>query len=492
MKNTWKHIIAASALVLTACATEKSESSVGSSILNTNETGESIAAFPTSGFKAFQVLDAFGANRLLTRTMNYTGLEAPNEGDWGPKLEEAGFEAIKQAGFTAIRLPVKYSNHAAKTAPYRIDPAFVYRIDWAIRNATKRGLAIIVDMHHYDELMTDPVANKARFLGLWSQIATRYKNQYGNVMFELHNEPNDKLEPLWNQYMTEALAVVRKTNPTRNVIVGPNRFNNADRLWELKLPNDPNLIVTFHNYTPFEFTHQGATWVTQTPPVGTVWPAPGVVLSWENWSWDSMVTATTAGIDVTYNKAWAGAYLHSDSPASGFSSLRLKTDRAVKLLISCFNNVNGAQSKAFPLQTQAGIVQSVPLSSCGTGEAFQDLQIQNGEPAAQAKFTFQTLELVGATGSRGFLTDAQGEVRNYLDVAANWAKANNRPMFMGEFGAFEMADLASRVRWTTFTRAETEKRGISWAYWDFNGSFGAWNPVTKLWKNDLLNALIAK
>ena len=29
----------------------------------------------------------------------------------------------------------------------------------------------------------------------------------------------------------------------------------------LKLPADPNLLVTFHYYDPFQFTHQGATWV---------------------------------------------------------------------------------------------------------------------------------------------------------------------------------------------------------------------------------------
>jgi endoglucanase len=438
---------------------------------------------------------AFAANKLLARTVNYSGLEAPNEGEWGPKLEEAGFEAIKTAGFTAIRLPVKFSNHADAAAPYKLEPTFLARVDWAVQNASKRGLAIIIDLHHYNGLTLSPEANKARFLGLWNHIATHYKNQPQNVIFELLNEPEGKLEPFWNEYAAAALAEVRKTNPNRTVIIGPTGWNSADKLVDLKLPNDSNLIVTFHNYTPFEFTHQGADWVNPVPPTGTVWPPKQNVTlrpPWQNWSWDSVVTPTNAGLEVTYNKAWAGLYLHSDAPVSGYSSVRFKTDRAIRLLVSCFNNVDGAKARNFAIETQAAVEASVTLSSCGDGKAFKDLMLQNGSLDAQAKLTFQTLELVGTNISSGFLTDAQGQIRDYLETAAKWAKANNRPLFMGEFGSFDKGDMASRVRWTKFTREESERLGIRWAYWEFNGGFGAWDPKTKVWRDELRKALLGR
>ena len=60
---------------------------------------------------------------------------------------------------------------------------------------------------------------------------------------------------------------------------------------------------------------------------------------------------------------------------------------------------------------------------------------------------------------------------------------------MGEFGSLNKGDMASRVRWTKFTREEAEKRGISWGYWEFNGSFGAWDPKAKIWRPELRKAL---
>ncbi len=39
-------------------------------------------------------------------------------------------------------------------------------------------------------------------------------------------------------------------------------------LTTLTLPSDPYVVPTIHTYDPFEFTHQGATWVTPTPALG--------------------------------------------------------------------------------------------------------------------------------------------------------------------------------------------------------------------------------
>lgn len=219
--------------------------------------------------------DIFERNARLGRGVNFgNALEAPTEGAWGLTLKEDYFRLVAEAGFKSVRLPIKWSGHAAPQAPYTVETAFFARIDWAVATALKHGLAPIVNVHHYDEMATEPAAHKERWLGIWKQVAERYKGQGPDVYFELMNEPNGALTAaLWNQYLKEALAVVRATNPDRAVIVGPVDWNSFARLKDLVLPSeDRNIIATFHYYLPFQFTHQGAEWVDGSSAwLGTVW-----------------------------------------------------------------------------------------------------------------------------------------------------------------------------------------------------------------------------
>ena len=100
------------------------------------------------------------------------------------------------------------------------------------------------------------------FLSVWRQLAPRYKDQPSQVLFEILNEPNQKLTvDRWNNYLAEAVKIIRETNPNRTLIIGPGNWNGIESLPTLKLPeNDRNIIVTVHFYHPMEFTHQGAPW----------------------------------------------------------------------------------------------------------------------------------------------------------------------------------------------------------------------------------------
>src|SRR5215207_11739364 len=97
--------------------------------------------------------DIFAANKALGRGVNLgNALEAPKEGDWGMKIEAEFFPLIKQAGFQHVRLPVKWTAHASQEAPYKIDDAFIARIDTLLKQAEDAKLRVVLNHHHYDEL----------------------------------------------------------------------------------------------------------------------------------------------------------------------------------------------------------------------------------------------------------------------------------------------------------------------------------------------------
>jgi endoglucanase len=221
--------------------------------------------------------DAFHYNRLLGRGVNLgNALEAPREGAWGITLEADYFEQIKKAGFASVRIPIKWSAHAQDKAPFEIDAAFFKRVDWAIDQALSRGLVAVINVHHYDETYHDPDKHLPRLKALWKQIAERYRKQSERLYFELLNEPNDRLtDERWQKMVPQLLEVIRASNPERIVIVGPGQWNNLNHLDKLSLPEkDRRLIVTFHYYSPFPFTHQGASWVKDSAKwKGTTWTA---------------------------------------------------------------------------------------------------------------------------------------------------------------------------------------------------------------------------
>lgn len=165
-----------------------------------------------------------------TVTMGNT-LEAPREGDWGFVIQPEHFDLIRNAGFRAVRIPIRWSAHAGQAEPFAIEPAFISRIDEVAGWGIERGLAVILNSHHYEEMAVDPRGQELRLQALWRQIAA-------------------------------------------GLILGGGHWNSCEQLPLLTLPNAPGLIASFHYYNPFQFTHQGAEWMAGSDAwLGTTWTA---------------------------------------------------------------------------------------------------------------------------------------------------------------------------------------------------------------------------
>jgi endoglucanase len=318
---------------------------------------------------------AQSAANSLGRGINFGNmLEAPLEGDWGLRLDEEFFARAKEAGFDTVRLPVRWSNHAAATAPYTIDDTFFQRVDWAIDQASRRDLKIVVNLQHYRQLDGDPLDRnerpvaeavlEERFVALWKQIADRYAGvDSRRLFFELYNEPHRRLTPqAWNRLARSALETVRQSNPLRPVLIGPDAYDKAEFLKDLDLPFfDRRIIVTTHLYDPYPFTHQGAPWVEGS-------------------------------------EKWLNTRCCSD--------------------------------------------------------------------------------------------EQRDEIESRLDTARNWSRWHLRPIWIGEFGSYDKADYASRVRYTRLARRAIEAHGFGWAYWDLASQFGIYDPGNRAWRTELRDALL--
>ena len=156
-------------------------------------------------------------------------------------------------------------------------PEIFARADELVQAGLRQGLGVIINIHHFDDFTTDPKGQTARFLAIWRQIAVHYAKAPELLAFELLNEPKDAATTdAINPIFAEAIHRIRAVSPNRTIFVGPGKWNSVSELPQLLLPDDDqNLIVTVHNYDPFFFTHQGATWAgPDTKVTGIRFPGP--------------------------------------------------------------------------------------------------------------------------------------------------------------------------------------------------------------------------
>ena len=202
-------------------------------------------------------------------------LEAPNEGDWGGFIEAQDFPFIAGRGFDHVRIPIRFSGHALAASPYTIDAAFFSRVDMVLDQAAAAHLAVVMDMHAYDDLASNVAAERDRFVALWTQIADHYRSRPDTVAFELLNEPNTQLDTTWNDVMLPAIQAIRATNPRRLLIVDSVFWADPTKLSMLTLPDDANIMASIHLYEPKLFTFQGQDWIGAAfLTTGVIFPGP--------------------------------------------------------------------------------------------------------------------------------------------------------------------------------------------------------------------------
>ncbi|HWA27473.1 MAG TPA: cellulase family glycosylhydrolase [Lacunisphaera sp.] len=218
------------------------------------------------------LLPGFALAQLPTPTYGWNlgnTLEPPGgEGTWGPAATQNLINAVADAGFNTIRLPVAWDSHANQST-HLIDPAWMARVKQVVDWCYAKNLRVIINCHWdggwLENNITDTVnpTINAKMQSYWTQIATAFAGYDDRLLFAGANEPNCGTAAQWatlRSYYNTFISAVRATggnNASRWLVIqGPDTNIDKTYDWVSVLPTDSatgKLMVEVHFY-PFQWT----------------------------------------------------------------------------------------------------------------------------------------------------------------------------------------------------------------------------------------------
>ena len=233
---------------------------------------------------------AMGVGWNLGNTFDATGgswvkNEMDIESAWcGVKTSEEVIQAVAEAGFHTIRIPVSWHDHVDEK--FNISEQWLDRVAQVVDWAYGRGLYVIINIHHdcepgfYYPSQAQLETSKAYVTAIWMQVANKFRDYDEHLIFENLNEPrlkdtayewqcNPRIPEvaesmdcinILNQTMVDTVRAAGGRNETRYIMVSgydasPEGVMN-DRF---VLPEDTaegRLIISTHAYTPYSFALQ--------------------------------------------------------------------------------------------------------------------------------------------------------------------------------------------------------------------------------------------
>ena len=186
-------------------------------------------------------------------------------------ITESDIKSIAEMGFDHVR--VGFDQIVLESEPYVYREEIIKLLKSFVSWCGKYGLTPVLNLHkaigNYCDIeekvkLLESGALQDRFIAMWLKLEEIFTND-GSVMFELLNEVRNVDPALWNTLAEKTLTALREKNKTRWIIIGSTCWNSPATLKELKTYDDEYVIYTYHNYEPFEFTHQRG--VLQSAPL---------------------------------------------------------------------------------------------------------------------------------------------------------------------------------------------------------------------------------
>lgn len=213
------------------------------------------AAFPVTASadsinpETIEFLQGMGAGWILGNTFDGTGSGLAAETSWQKdKTTKELIEAVHDAGFETIRIPVTWGGHMS--GDYVIDQAWLDRVHEVVDWAYNDGMHVVINIHH-DNLAKNTASSKFGFYpdsghkegsikfvtGVWKTLAEEFKDYDEKLVFETLNEPRlcgtnyewwfDASNP--DVVVKDTIATIDEMNQAAVDVIRQSGGNNATR-----------------------------------------------------------------------------------------------------------------------------------------------------------------------------------------------------------------------------------------------------------------------
>lgn len=192
---------------------------------------------------------------------------------WGnPPTNKALIDAVKAAGFNAVRIPCAWSGYIEDQETHRIKDSWLARVKEVVDYCVDNEMYAIINIHwdggwlEEHPLYSHQQEVNAKQKALWEQIAVYFRDYDEYLLFagtnEVHADYNTpttehiEVQHSYNQTFVDAVRATGGRNAYRNLIVQAYNTNIRYALDYLQLPNDvvnDRLMAEVHYYDPYDF-----------------------------------------------------------------------------------------------------------------------------------------------------------------------------------------------------------------------------------------------
>lgn len=176
----------------------------------------------------------------------------------------ADIALMAKMGFDHVRLSIDAAPLTGWLRSQNTTNVFIDQLDRVTGNIQQNGMAVIVDIHpesSYKATLRNGANGVEEFTGLWRSLASHFASSNPERVFmEMMNEPEQSDPYRWQGIQSTVAAAIRESAPHHTIIAAGAHWSGLSDLLALEPLGLGNVIYTFHDYEPFPFTHQGATW----------------------------------------------------------------------------------------------------------------------------------------------------------------------------------------------------------------------------------------